>query len=70
LFGSHRSQQSPGFTTFDLEENEKQLIQAALKKHGHNKSQAARLLNISRSALNRKLKKHGLQVTDSGQVSA
>ncbi len=46
--------------SLDLEATEKRLIQKALEKTGHNKSQAARLLNITWQALNRRMKKHGL----------
>ncbi len=43
-----------------LEEVEKALIQKALARFGGNVSQAAKLLGVSRSALYRRLKSHGL----------
>jgi DNA-binding NtrC family response regulator len=46
--------------TFNLEEAEKTLIRRTLSKHGGNISHAARELGLSRSALYRRLEKHGL----------
>jgi len=43
-----------------LAEYERDLLIAALKAAGNNRSEAARLLNISRSGLYKKLKKHGV----------
>jgi transcriptional regulator of acetoin/glycerol metabolism len=43
-----------------LEEVERVLIQKALARHGGNVSQAAHALGLSRSALYRRLEKHGL----------
>jgi len=45
---------------FDLEKNEKNLINKALFKSKYNKTKASELLNISWYALNRKMKKFGL----------
>ncbi len=45
---------------FDLEVNEKRIIQQALEKAAGNKSKAAVLLNITWQALDRRLKKFGL----------
>lgn len=45
---------------FDLEYNEKELIKKALIKSGNNKSKAATLLNVTWQALDRRLKKFGL----------
>ncbi len=45
---------------FDLEENEKRLIQKALEKVNGNKAKAASLLNITWQALDRRIKKYGL----------
>jgi DNA-binding NtrC family response regulator len=45
----------------DLEEVEKDLIQAALAKTGGNQTQAARMLGISRYALIYRMQKHGLR---------
>jgi DNA-binding NtrC family response regulator len=46
--------------TFDLEENTKQLVLKALERCGNNKSKAAKLLNITWQALDRRTKKYGL----------
>lgn len=45
---------------FDLAENEKAVIAAALREHGHNITQAATALGLSRGALYRRLERHGL----------
>ena len=53
----------PGATTLEalpLEEVERVLIQKALARYGGNVSQAAQALGLSRSALYRRLEKHGL----------
>ncbi|MBN2016768.1 MAG: sigma-54-dependent Fis family transcriptional regulator [Candidatus Cloacimonetes bacterium] len=44
-----------------LEDQEKEMILKALDKSGNNKTNAAKLLEISRSALNRKIEKYKLQ---------
>ncbi|MFI4966552.1 MAG: helix-turn-helix domain-containing protein [Caulobacterales bacterium] len=36
------------------------MVEAALKRHGHNVSQAARDLGLTRAALYRRMVKHGL----------
>ena len=46
--------------TYDLEENIKQLILKAMDHTGNNKSKAAKLLNITWQALDRRAKKYGL----------
>jgi DNA-binding NtrC family response regulator len=54
---------APGATTLEalpLEEVERVLIQKALARYGGNVSQAAQALGLSRSALYRRLEKHGL----------
>jgi len=43
-----------------IAEAEKEILAAALKKAGYNKTEAARMLNIHRSVLYRKLEKHKL----------
>ncbi len=43
-----------------LDKKEKEMLTKALKRSGNNKTNAAKLLNISRSALNRKIEKHKL----------
>ncbi len=45
----------------DLEENERRLIRMALEKAGNNKSKAAALLNITWQALDRRMKKYGME---------
>lgn len=57
-----RGEQAGGEDTFRsrLGEAEREIIQAALKESGGNKSKAARILGISRSRLYEKLKKLGL----------
>ncbi|MFK5857604.1 MAG: helix-turn-helix domain-containing protein, partial [Bacteroidota bacterium] len=44
----------------DLEYHEKNLIQKALARSGNNKSKAATLLNVTWQALDRRMKKFGL----------
>ena len=43
-----------------LEESEKSLVEAALKRNGFNISQTAEELGLSRAALYRRMAKHGL----------
>ncbi|MCU4157798.1 sigma-54-dependent Fis family transcriptional regulator [Carboxylicivirga sp. A043] len=47
----------------NLDENEMQLIEAALKETDFNQTRAATLLGISRDALKRKIKKFGIEIT-------
>ncbi|MCE4555665.1 sigma-54-dependent transcriptional regulator [Roseateles cellulosilyticus] len=51
---------APEAPTLDLEQRERDAVQAALAQAGGNISQAARLLGVSRAALYRRLDKHGL----------
>ncbi|HEY8003651.1 MAG TPA: response regulator [Phenylobacterium sp.] len=44
----------------NLARSEKAAVEAALKRHGHNVSQAARELGLTRAALYRRMVKHGL----------
>jgi len=46
---------------FDLESNEKKLILKALEKAGGNKAKAAALLRITWQALDRRMKKFGME---------
>lgn len=46
--------------SFDLEENIKSLVLKAMDRTGNNKSKAAKLLNITWQALDRRTKKYGL----------
>ncbi|PZU48918.1 MAG: Fis family transcriptional regulator [Sphingomonas sp.] len=45
---------------FDLLESERAMIAAALREHGHNVTQAAQALGLSRGALYRRMARHGL----------
>lgn len=45
---------------FDLEENERAMIEAALREHHHNVTHAAAALGLSRGALYRRMERHGL----------
>ncbi|KQM63607.1 Fis family transcriptional regulator [Sphingomonas sp. Leaf16] len=45
---------------FDLDENERAVIEAALHEHRHNVSHAAAALGLSRGALYRRMARHGL----------
>ena len=49
-------------TVLNLEENERMLIEEALKKSGMNQTRAAELLGISRDAMKRKIKKFGVEI--------
>ncbi|HXY69933.1 MAG TPA: sigma-54 dependent transcriptional regulator [Gemmatimonadales bacterium] len=51
---------APGLESMTLEDVERVLIQKALARFGGNVSQAAKQLGVSRSALYRRLKSHGL----------
>jgi len=44
-----------------LEENEKQYIQSVIIKTNHNRGQAAKILDVPRTTLWRKMKRHGLE---------
>jgi len=54
------SMPAPEEPTLDLEQREREAVQAALAQVEGNISQAAKLLGVSRAALYRKLDKHGL----------
>jgi DNA-binding NtrC family response regulator len=54
------SMAAPEEPTLDLEQREREAVQAALAQAEGNISQAAKLLGVSRAALYRKLDKHGL----------
>ncbi len=58
---SDPSSSVPSPFDFDLEENERQLIQKALNQSGNNKSKAAALLNITWQALDRRMKKYNME---------
>lgn len=51
-----------GFQSYDLDENEKVLIEAALRETGGNQIKAGDLLGISRDALKHRIKKHGISI--------
>ncbi len=50
----------PQFDTYNLEENEKRLIQKVLQITGNQKTKAAQMLGITWQALNRRIKRFGL----------
>ena len=50
------------FNTLDLSELEQIAIEKALKLNDYNKSQAAKFLNITRHSLDRRIKKHGIDM--------
>ena len=52
--------EKPNYDILDLEFHEKQLIEKALTRAGNNKSKAATLLNVTWQALDRRMKKFGL----------
>jgi DNA-binding NtrC family response regulator len=49
-----------GAPDFNLARSERSIVEAALKRHGHNVSHAARDLGLTRAALYRRMVKHGL----------
>lgn len=60
LHFSTRKIQTPVSASLNLEETEKRLIEQAMDKHQGNISKAAKALGVTRSALYRRLEKHGL----------
>jgi DNA-binding NtrC family response regulator len=54
-------------TDLHLERTERRLIETALRRTGHNVTQAARLLGISRDTLRYRLERLGLRDTDFGE---
>jgi DNA-binding NtrC family response regulator len=50
----------PGAPDFNLARSERAIVEAVLKRHGHNVSHAARELGLTRAALYRRMTKHGL----------
>lgn len=57
----HRSQESK--TPVTIDSMERDLIITALKEAGNNKSKTARILNISRQALDRRIKKYNISLS-------
>jgi transcriptional regulator with PAS, ATPase and Fis domain len=55
------SNQSPGLSEGGLEQTEKKMILEALEKAGGNKTEAAKLLKISRRRLYSRMKVHGIK---------
>jgi DNA-binding NtrC family response regulator len=47
--------------SYDLHQFEREAIEKALREAGHNKSRAARLLGLSRQALDRRMVKFGIR---------
>ncbi|TET35730.1 MAG: tetratricopeptide repeat protein [Planctomycetota bacterium] len=62
LSGSLNSQVQAGVSGFSIPDMEKSLIAAALKHSGGNQSQAARVLEMPRSTLRRKMEKYEIQI--------
>ena len=54
--------EKPRFQSLNLDENEKTLIDAALRETGGNQIKAGDLLGISRDALKHRIKKHGITI--------
>ncbi|WP_293380064.1 response regulator [Phenylobacterium sp.] len=52
--------EKPGAPDLNLARSERAIVEAALKRHGHNVSHAARELGLTRAALYRRMVKHGL----------
>lgn len=61
ISGNGSNQENKSIENLDLEANEKKLIQIALDKSGNNKSKAAEMLNITWQALDRRMKKFGME---------
>lgn len=51
---------APSRSTYDLDETERRMIEAALIEHHHNVTHAAHALGLSRGALYRRMARHGL----------
>lgn len=51
---------APSPASFDLDQSERSMIEAALIQHHHNVTQAAQALGLSRGALYRRMARHGL----------
>jgi DNA-binding NtrC family response regulator len=54
------SAESTAPSRFDLEENERGMVEAALREHHYNVTQAATALGVSRGALYRRMERYGL----------
>lgn len=52
----------PAIQSFNLDENEKNLIESALRETAGNQIKAADLLGLSRDALKHRIKKHGISI--------
>jgi Nif-specific regulatory protein len=61
--GAERAIAPPSLGTLDLNSAERELIVKALEAAQHNRTQAARLLGLTRPQLYRRLRKHGLAST-------
>ncbi|RLC51672.1 MAG: sigma-54-dependent Fis family transcriptional regulator [Candidatus Cloacimonadota bacterium] len=62
LIENTRFADEPTKSKYDLEENEIRLIKKVLEITDNNKSKAAELLNITWNALDRRLKKYGIEI--------
>ncbi len=61
-FGESRKNETPKPQSFNLDKNEKSLIEAALRQTDGNQIKAAGLLGISRDALKHRIRKHGITI--------
>ncbi len=61
-FGDSREEAKLAIQSFDLDENEKTLIEAALRETNGNQIKAGDLLGISRDAIKHRIKKHGITI--------
>ncbi|MBS0331517.1 MAG: sigma-54-dependent Fis family transcriptional regulator, partial [Proteobacteria bacterium] len=59
-FAPPTSPPADGGSDLNLARSERAIVAAALKRHGHNVSHAARELGLTRAALYRRMVKHGL----------
>ena len=68
--GSSRARRSDDLKTASLADAERQLIEAALERTGHNVTKAAQELGISRRTLHRKLKEYQTELPDNESHAA
>ncbi len=61
-FDEGHQEQKQSFTSLNLDQNEKLLIETALRETGGNQIKAGELLGISRDALKHRIKKHGITI--------
>ena len=61
-FEEPKEEQSPVILSMNLDENEKTLIEKALRQTGGNQNKAAEILGITRDALKHRIKKRGIVI--------